>query len=248
MSPSRFSLRLLGTASLEGSDAAAALPAQPKRFALLAWLAAAQPEGWQRRDRALALFWPDHEPTAARNALRQSLHALRGALDDDAIVTRGDEEIGIDRNVISCDVSAFHEALSAGRLARALELYRGDLLEGLHVRAAGFERWLESERARLLELAAHAAWQLAERYEHGNDLTSASRWARKAARLARGDERRIRRVIRLLDRAGDRAGAAAVYEEFARFLRAELDMEPSEETRALIESVRAGAGPGRAPG
>jgi hypothetical protein len=51
--------------------------------------------------------------------------------------------------------------------ARALELYRGDLLDGLHVRAAGFERWLESARARLLELAGSAAWELAKRIRAG---------------------------------------------------------------------------------
>lgn len=248
MSPPRLSLRLLGPSSLEGPGSAAALVAQPKRFALLSWLAAAQPEGMQRRDRALALFWPEHNATSARNALRQSLHAIRGALGDDVIVSRGDDAIGVDRSVLSCDVSEFQDAVDDGRLARALELYRGDLLEGLHVRAAGFERWLESERARLLDLAASAAWQLAERYEHSADLTSASRWARKAARLARGDERRVRKVIKLLDRAGDRGGAATVYEEFANFLRRELDVEPSDETRALIEAVRAGPGPGPVSG
>lgn len=247
MSTPRLSLRLLGAPSLEGSASATALLAQPKRFALLAWLAAAQPEGLQRRDRALLLFWPDHEASAARNALRQSLYAIRGAIGDDVIVARGDDEIGIDRTVVRCDVSAFHDAIEAGHLARALELYRGDLLDGLHVRAAGFERWLEAERARLLELAGAAAWQLAERYEHGDDLTAASRWAKKAARLARADERRVRRVIRLLDRAGDRAGAVKVYEEFASFLRRELDVEPSDETRTLIESVRAGTVSGAPP-
>ena len=236
----RLSLRLFGAPSLEGRDSAPALTSQPKRLALLAWLAAAQPEGFQRRDRAALLFWPDHDASAARNALRQSLHAIRGVIGDDVIVTRGDEEIGIDRMSVHCDVSEFRDALEAGRLARALELYRGDLLDGLHVRAAGFERWLESERARLLELAGAAAWQLAERYENGQDLTSAARWARKAARLARTDERRVRRVIRLLHRAGDRAGAAQVYEEFALFLRQELAVEPSDETRALIQAVRAG--------
>jgi DNA-binding SARP family transcriptional activator len=245
MSSARLSLRLLGASALEGPGSPSSLLSQPKRFALLAWLAAARPQGLQRRDRAMALFWPEHGASAARNALRQSLHAIRGTLGDDAIVARGDDEIGIDPAVVACDVPEFHDALAAGRLARALELYRGDLLDGLHVRAAGFERWLESERAHLLDLAASAAWQLAERYEHSEDLTSASRWARKAARLGRGDERRVRRVIRLLERAGDRAGAVTVYEEFASFLQRELDVEPSEETRRLIESVRTGAPPAR---
>lgn len=243
MPPRRLALRILGPPSIEGDEPARELLAHSKRFALLAWLAAAQPEGFHRRDRAAVLFWPDHDATAARNALRQGLHTIRGFVGDGVIVTRGDDEIGVDRERLPCDVTDFHDALEAGHLARALELYRGDLLDGLHVRAAGFERWLESERARLLELAGSAAWELARRYEDGNDLTSASRWARKAARLARADERRVRQVIRLLDRAGDRAGAVQVYEEFAAYLRRELEVEPAEETRALVAAVRAGAAP-----
>lgn len=244
MSTPLLSLRLLGAPSLEGSSGVGVLISQPKRLALLAWLAAARPQGFQRRDSAMLLFWPDHDAAAARNALRQSLHAIRGVVGDGVLVTRGDDEIGVDRTVLRCDVVEFHEALAAGHLARALELYRGDLLDGVHVRAVGFERWLDAERARLLELAGAAAWQLAERYEAGQDLTSASRWAKKAARFARTDERRVRRVIKLLDRAGDRAGAAQVYEEFASFLRRELDIEPSDETRTLIGAVRMGKAAG----
>ncbi|MGH7476763.1 MAG: BTAD domain-containing putative transcriptional regulator, partial [Longimicrobiales bacterium] len=52
------------------------------------------------------------------------------------------------------------------------------------------------------------------------------------------DERGIRRLIALLDRAGDRAGAIVAYEDFARRLAEELEVEPAPETRALVEEVR----------
>ena len=54
----------------------------------------------------------------------------------------------------------------------------------------------------------------------------------------------------LLDQAGDRAGALQAYEEFARRLRGELEAEPSRETRALADGIRAqrtGPAPGPAP-
>ncbi|HVZ47958.1 MAG TPA: BTAD domain-containing putative transcriptional regulator [Gemmatimonadaceae bacterium] len=241
MSPPRVSLRLLGVPAIDGGRDAAALLTRPKRFAVLAWLTAAQPAGPQRRDRALVLFWPEQDDASARNALRQSLHAIRAALGEDALVSRGDDTIGVNPTVVASDVAAFHEAVARGHLARALELYRGDLLDGLHVRADGFERWLAGERDRLREAAADAAWSLASKFESGGDPTSASRWARRTARLARTDERRVRRVLQLLDRAGDRAGAVQVYEEFAAYLREEFDVEPSEETRRLIAAVRRGA-------
>lgn len=45
--------------------------------------------------------------------------------------------------------------------------------------------------------------------------------------------------MQLLDRAGARADALRVYEEFTRHLREELEVAPSEETRALAEAIRA---------
>ncbi len=246
MRESPVQVGLFGAASITGREHAGDLLARPKRFAVLAWLCAATPTGFQRRDRLLAMFWPERDESAARNSLRQTLHGIRGAIGDDALVARGTDEIGVNPDVVRCDVVEFHASLASGHLARALELYRGELLDGVHVRSDGFERWLTLERERLGDLAADAAWRLAEKFEAGADLTGASRWARRAARLAKADERRVRRVVRLLERAGDSAGAIKVYDEFADYLRRELDTEPSEETRDLVAAVRASVRSGKA--
>jgi DNA-binding SARP family transcriptional activator len=87
-------LRLLGSLSLTNS-AREELPSvlrQPKRLALLAYLAAATPRGFHRRDTLLALFWPERDAEHARAALSDSLYALRRALGDGVILRRGDEE------------------------------------------------------------------------------------------------------------------------------------------------------------
>ena len=80
---------------------------------------------------------------------------------------------------------------------------------------------------------------LAERHESNRELTLAARWARRVATLAPSDERALRRVLMLLDRAGDRAGAMYVFEEFAARLRADYQVEPSAETLALVRQIRA---------
>ena len=55
---------------LEGRPPAVRLiPTQPKRLALLAYLALAQPRGFHRRDTILALFWPELSGEEARRAL-----------------------------------------------------------------------------------------------------------------------------------------------------------------------------------
>jgi serine/threonine protein kinase/DNA-binding SARP family transcriptional activator/Flp pilus assembly protein TadD len=235
-------LCLLGRLSLTSADGrdVRALLSQPRRLALLAYLAAATPQGIHRRDNLLALFWPELDQEHARAALRQALHVVRDTLGAVALTSRGDEEIGLDFSQVSCDVSAFERAIEGDRFREALDLYRGNLLEGFFIsNAPEFERWLETERARLRETASRAARALAELYETRSNLTTAAHWARRALELAPSDEGLIRRLITLLDRHGDRAGALQAYDEFAAQLREQYDAGPAAETQAVIAAVRA---------
>jgi serine/threonine-protein kinase len=235
-------LGMLGTLSLTHADRreVRAVLRQPRRLALLAYLAAATPRGFHRRDRLLALFWPELDQEHARAALRQALHVVRDALGADVIVTRGDEEVGLDFERIWCDVVAFDRAVAAGQLHEALEHYRGDLLDGFFIPGTGgFERWLESERGQLRATAARCARALVEQREAAGDLAAAAKWARRGTGLAPHDEELLRRLILLLDRLGDRAGAVEAYEEFTKRLAADLETEPAAETKALLAAVRA---------
>src|SRR5436309_6708773 len=229
--------RILGALNLLGAGGRelTSVLAQPKRVALLAYLAAATPRRPHRRDSLVALFWPELDQEHARAALRQALHGLRHALGDGVLVSRGDEDIGLDDARIRCDVVEFERAAEAGRLADALDLYRGDLLEGFFIRGApAFEQWVEDERVRLKVLALRSATLLAER----GGLAESVQWGRGALRIAPLDEPTLRRLMQALDRLGDRAGALEAYEAFAKRLTAELEADPAPETRALAGAVR----------
>ena len=246
-------LRTLGTLALRdtaGEDLHAIL-AQPKRVALLVYLAVARPRGFHRRDTLLALLWPEQDEQHARWALNQALRHLRNALGKEVLPSRGDEEVGVDFGLLSCDAVEFEAALEADDPARALELYQGDLLAGFHVSGCGeFERWLEEERGELRRRAARAAALLATRKEAAGEQVAAGHWARRAVGLAPDDESEIRNLIRVLDRLGDRAGAIEAYESFARRLSDDYEAEPAPETRAAIMAVRArqrGATPAAPP-
>src|ERR1700682_1448711 len=234
-------LRTLGTLDLHSAEGRElhSLLAQPKRVALLAYLCIAQPRGFHRRDTLLGLFWPDSDQEHARTSLRKSLHILRRALGDDAILSRGDEEVAVDFQLVTCDVAAFEASVKANRLEEALELYRGDLLAGFFIdEAPEFEQWLQSERTRLRALAAKAASTIAEQTETKGDLAAAVTWARRSLDLASTDERALRKLLELQIRAGDRVGAIESYETFARQLAVEYETQPSSETRSLIERIR----------
>src|SRR5439155_14747407 len=80
------------------------------------------------------------------------------------------------RSRIWCDVAAFARAIYGGEPGQALDLYRGNLLEGFFISdAPEFERWLEFERAKLAGVAARTARTLKLKprsEEHTSELQS----------------------------------------------------------------------------
>jgi DNA-binding SARP family transcriptional activator/tetratricopeptide (TPR) repeat protein len=245
-------VRTLGTIDVRhpsGPESGArAVVSQPKRFALLAYLAAATPRGFHRRDTLLGLFWPELDLEQGRHALRQSLHFLRNRLGP-VVIRRGDEDVALDPAMLWCDARGFEDALDQGRPEVALELYGGDFLPGFFVSgvAAEFDQWLESERARLRATAARAAWSVAEQADTEGRAADLAHWARRAVALAPDDEGGVRRLMAMLDRIGDRSGALRAYEHFAEGLRTEFAADPAPETRVLLEAVRQGRSAPAAP-
>jgi len=210
-------LRLLGGLDLVGDTGATpTILRQPKRVALLAYLAAGPKAGYRRRDSLIGLFWPDSDSESARHSLRQALYVLRKGIGSSAIRTRGDDEVGLDPAA-----------------------YRGDLLPGFYVDdAPEFEHWLDVERVRLRRLASDLSWTLAEASRRDGNGTEAGRRARKAVELDPFNESGLHKLIELLDAQGDRAGALAAFDHFAHRLSEEYEAEPSPETRALVDRVR----------
>jgi DNA-binding SARP family transcriptional activator/thioredoxin-like negative regulator of GroEL/TolB-like protein len=233
-------LRTLGSLELISADGMPldSVLTQPRRMALLCYLALASPRGFRRRDTLLALFWPEHDADQARHALRQSLYFLRRALGATAVVSRGDDELAVAPDHIRCDAVEFERAVDEGRLEDALALYQGELLPGFYVSdAPEFERWLDAERSRLRQRAAETAWALAEAREREGNPASAAEWAQRAADFSPGEETALRRLVVLLNRLGDRAAAVRAYEVFARDLEREYELPPSEETQALLARI-----------
>jgi serine/threonine-protein kinase len=234
-------LCLLGGVELRGAPAGVAdsLLAQSKTVAFLAFLALSPDGRFQRRDLLVSLLWPELDQAHARAALRKALFGARASLGFDVIIARGDDELAIAADKLRCDVVEFESACERGRLAQALELYRGDLMPGFFLPGClEFERWLEDRRTAARERAVAASWALAVTLEAEEHRTEAGSLARRTVRHAWNDERVLRRALTMLDRLGDRAGALRLFEDFAERLRADLDVEPAAETRALVNTIR----------
>ena len=243
MNEAPVQLRILGHTELSraGGRTGSGILRRPKRLALLAYLALATAEGYRRRDQIVALFWPDLDQVHARTQLRKLLHALRGIIGAGAFLTRGDEEIRLDSKLVWCDAVVFTRNIGARNWAEALELYRGDLLEGLYPGGVGqeFETWLEDQRSALRGNAARAAWECSSIADLSGQRAEALALARRAVELDPDDEEGVRRLIAVLDRYGDRAGALQLYGEWQSRLQAEYGAEPAPETRKLVRKVQA---------
>lgn len=237
-------LSLLGLHALRGPDGRelTSLPAQPKRFALLAYLAVGGDGGYHRRDSLVAVFWPEMDQFSARRALRNTLYHLREALGDKAIMTRGDEAVAINPAMLTCDVARLGAAFVSGRYEEVVDGYRGELLAGIHFAdaAEAYEEWLSRQRAQILDMVMRAATMLIEREEVAGNLAAAAHWAQRACALDPRDEVRLRQAMTLLDRQGDNGSALRLYDGYADRLAAEFKARPNAETAALAAAIRSG--------
>jgi DNA-binding SARP family transcriptional activator len=234
-------LSLLGTVDLRGpeDEELRTVLSQPKRLALLAYLAIARPSGLHSRDTLLALLWPELNQEHGRAALRQALYVLRQALGGEVMLSFGDGVIGLDHRRLWCDVRAFSGELDQGRRAEALGHYGGELLAGFHVAGVPeFERWLDGERVRLAVRAATATWNLLECAKQRGESSEALEWAFRLLAINQDDERALREVITLLDHLGDRIAAIRMYRAFAHRIAADYGIQPASETEALVSSIR----------
>jgi DNA-binding SARP family transcriptional activator len=207
-------LRILGQLTLEQDERPVAAPllGQPKRLALLTYLAAVHPAAPRSRDTLIALLWPELDEAHARTGLRQALLRLRRHLGAGSLTGMGDEQVGVDPARLWCDAAAFTAALARGDRVGALALYGGPFLDGFHLsEAPEFERWVERERRRLELEAVAAAWQLVDESEADGDESGARRWAERAIELAPYDELGFRRYLSVLERQADGAAATTAF-------------------------------------
>lgn len=235
-------LQTFGTVGLRSRevDASVAFPVQPKRLALLIYLALAPRRRFRRRDQIVAMLWPDSDTAHARQALNQAVRYLRRSLGEDAIVSQGEEELALDAAQVWCDAAEFRGLLEAKEAERALAVYKGAFLDGFFVDDAAEEwgHWVDTERTTCRIMAAEAAAACVGAAEQQGDLTAALRWARQGVTISPDDERSIARLIRLLDATGDRVGALSTYEALRQRLMNEFRATPSTETEAIISAIR----------
>lgn len=205
-----------------------------------------------RREALTTLLWPDVPDVQSKRYLRKTVWQLQSALaqltppgappilhaDPDWLQVNGEADVWLDVAQFECayrlaeDTAGEEmEPTTAARVEAAVELYRGDLLEGWYQEWVLFERErLERMYLSLLDkLISHCAAH--GRYEAGIS------YGMRALRHDPARERTHRRLMRLHALAGNRSEALHQYAVCVDTLRRELDVAPSERTNALYHNI-----------
>jgi DNA-binding SARP family transcriptional activator len=199
-------------------------------------------EAPQSRQRLAFLFWPDSSETQARTNLRNLLHTLMRDLPE------GERYIASDGQTVQwrrdapweCDVAAFRAALQEAGAAtdpaaclaafrRGIDTYRGELVPGC------YDDWAVEERERLAQEYGDALERLIQMLEEAGNCRDAIAYGQRLVRHDPLREGTYRQLFRLYWACGDRSGIKKTYRDCEVRLRAELDVEPSPETRRAYE-------------
>ena len=189
------------------------------------------------REWLTTMLWPDATEAAGSVSLRQSLADLRRALGPHAerIEAPSPRSLRVDLAPEEADLVAFDQAVrrtDPGSAATAAAAYAGPLLEGCT------EEWVGQERDLREQAYLDALQRLADHCAETGDLPGSIAYLRRMAGADPLSETARRALMQALARAGDYAGALAVYRDLRILLRREMNSDPSPETVDLFEAVR----------
>jgi DNA-binding SARP family transcriptional activator len=206
------------------------------------------------RETLAGLLWGDNPTAQSKKYLRQALYQLQFTLSSGGAKQQTGSLV-VDPDWVSIvshadfwlDVQVFDETMARVRgvpgqalepaqvtaLEAAVQLYRGDLLEGC------YQDWCLYERERLQNIYLDMLDKLMAYCEAHHQYESGIEYGAKILRYDRARERTHWRLMRLHYLAGDRAGALRQYERCVAALDQELGVKPSQRTMTLCEQIRA---------
>lgn len=205
------------------------------------------------REWLASLFWGDYDSAVARKYLRNTFWRLRQELEAlglplEAYLINDEQRIGFaPRKPYDLDIERFEQTLhcyldlpgetlqpdQAAALESAVQLYTGDLLDGL------YEDWCLEAREQLRKLYFSGLNKLTAYHEAQGAYERAVGYAEKILAYDKVQERVHQRLMILHWRLGNRAAALAQYRCCVQILHDELGVGPMERTQQLYQQIAA---------
>ncbi len=204
------------------------------------------------RDELIELLWSELPPPAYDVALSAVMSKLRALMSSAGLGRVAVETVssGYRLNLPAAWIDVDTAAEAVHEAEAALRTGRHDGAYGPAVVACAILRrpfllgedgtWIEDRRRRLLVLRLRALDCLAEIHSWNREPTLALRAAEEAVELEPYRETSYRALMRIHDRAGNRAEAVRVYVRLERLLARELGTRPAAETDALMHELATG--------
>lgn len=240
-------IRLLGQFSVALDGCPLAIRSRPAQLLLdYLLLNAGAP---QPRETLADVLWPDSSPDNARANLRHALWQLRAAIDTTgdpaaAYIVHTTRAIAFDgHNDCTLDVETLQRerpAWTTAALMEAAAAYGGELLPGF------YESWIVVERERLAVVFDRRMGRLLERLIVEKRWDDTLAWAERWIELDEAPEPAYRALMQASAALGDFGRVMVAYRRCREALQTELGVEPSPETRRLVESLTRGAAPAEA--
>lgn len=194
----------------------------------------------QSRERIAALFWENSPEAQARANLRQCLSTLRKHFGDALIADA--ETVRFDASLVKSDAKRFEDLISQDdikALEAAVDLYVGDLLDGLVIKEEAFEATVRIERERYRELMVSGLKRLIDHCEGLGDTGTSLKHATRLLLLDPIHENVHRSLMRTYSAQGRYDAALKQFELCKGILQRELGVAPQPETLALVRDIRA---------
>jgi SARP family transcriptional regulator, regulator of embCAB operon len=204
-----------------------------------------------RRDVLMALQWPDHSHTSARNNLNVALYNLRNTLDglgqgtqpilyrDGCYILNPELTWWVDRSEFLTAVDDARRAHREdrpehviGAYRKAIRLYRGPLFED-----DGDGEWYLPEQRRLRDLYGQALEGIAEIHLRLGELPDARQFGQLALEHDPCSESVHRLLMRCYASQHQQQLVSRQYRECVDALRDELGVAPSDETTRLFRDL-----------
>ena len=236
---SRLRLRVFGGFSLERTDAHTVAIANRKACALLAYLAL-RPERIDTREHLAGLLWSDRGEEQARASLRQCLKHLRGMFDRIGFHGFHTERLSVSLDgAIDIDLHDVEARLAGHDVAQGLisgEASPDGILYGYETLDEAYGAWLQIMRRNWQDRLSAELQALMD----GGRSVIAHRAAEALVAIDPTHEEAHRHLIRRHADSGNISAALKQYNLLWDLLGDEYDMEPADETQALIAEIKSG--------